>query len=359
MSWLNTITRFFLLLLLFSPWVGYGQGTTPVTIFEQMAYTDVLRVTVTTDLQRMINDRNREEYQSAVWSFVDREGQERSYEVRMKPRGKFRQRICNFPPIKIKFDKDELEEAGLNDHNDIKLVTHCIEGKVFGNENVLKEYLAYQLFEEMTPLSYRTQLLEITYRDAQGGMDDLKRYGMVLEDTDEMAERVGGEECDECRSLPDRVVDPEEENLMAMFQYMIGNVDWNCDMLRNIKAVRIEEAIDYCYVPYDFDFSGFVRPSYVLPRSEIGQSDVTERFFLGQPASNAIFQRSIHEFLEKEDRLKKLVKDFKPLKKIVRNDLLIYMDSFFEKIKAIQSAKPESYYQQFNPPTQTAVRQGD
>ncbi|MBK9492182.1 MAG: hypothetical protein IPO07_27855 [Haliscomenobacter sp.] len=58
------------------------------------------------------------------------------------------------------------------------MVTHCIENKTIGNEQLLKEFLTYRLYNLLTDKSYRVQLIQITYVDSNG-KDKEKRYGFL------------------------------------------------------------------------------------------------------------------------------------------------------------------------------------
>ena len=53
---------------------------------------------------------NFELYQPATLAFVGADGAESEWEIKIRTRGKYRRRICDQPPIKLNFDKKELEE---------------------------------------------------------------------------------------------------------------------------------------------------------------------------------------------------------------------------------------------------------
>ncbi len=143
--------------------------------------------------------------------------------VKVRVRGRYRRTHCVMPPLKLKFNKEWLRAHGLNDHNDFKLVTHCLDGEA-GMDALLREQLAYQLYAQLTGRSLRTQLVDITYHDSNTGTD-IKSRAILIEDTDEMAERLNGRECDECYNTPlDRYTTGSAE-LLTLFQYMIGNND--------------------------------------------------------------------------------------------------------------------------------------
>lgn len=319
------------------------QGDLP-SVFDSFYGEDALQVTLTTDLEALINDRNREEFQKAVFTYEDPAGEERSWKIEVKPRGKFRRRICDFPPVKMKFAKEELSAAGLNEHNDLKLVTHCLDDNSEGFDNLIREYLAYKLYNVLTPNSYRVQLVRITYRDSEKNLRSIKSYGFILEDTDEMAQRVGGEECDNCLNPEPGQLNPLEENLMSVFQYMIGNSDWSLKMARNLKYIKRPSG-QLLPVPFDFDFSGLVSADYAVPNQDYGQASIQNRIFIGfQPSPEVLFQT-----LATFDRNKAGLYDEVKKQKLgmeTRRFVIAYLDQFFY---AIENGTEEQLIALFTP----------
>lgn len=268
------------------------------TIFEIFARKESLEITITTDLTNLIENRRTEDFLKASLTYEDESGKEISRQIELQPRGKFRRRVCDFPPVRLKFAKKDLEAEGLEARfNKLKLVTHCIDDKLVGNENLLKEYLLYQLYNELTPNSYRAQLVKVTYVDATGQQSKIKRYGILLEDTDEMAARLGGEESDLLNIHPDSL-SAKDERTMALFEYMIANMDWDTKMVRNVKLVAQAGSDKMIPVPYDFDFSGFVNASYAIPRGDIGQLTIRDRLYLGNPMDQPTIRNTVAHFIE-------------------------------------------------------------
>lgn len=289
---------------------------------------EVLKATITTDLEPLINDRKQEDFLEAVFSYEDAAGREHKWPIGVKARGKFRRRICDFPPVKMKFDKDALEEAGLNDHNDLKLVTHCMEDPKEGLDNLMREFLAYRLYNVLSPNSYRVQLMKIKYVDSERNMRPVKRYAFIIEDTDEMAERLGGKECDECRNPEPAQMNPYEENTLAVFQYMIGNSDWSLQMARNVKFVE-KPSGQLLAVPFDFDFSALVDAPYAIPNHDYGQTAIQNRIFLGMAPRKEVLFRTLGLFEQKKEELYAMVNDQKKLRGAARQYIEAYLNSFF------------------------------
>ncbi len=302
------------------------------SIFDALVREEVLEITIATDLKALVEDRRTDDYLEAMLTFADEQERQMVFPVELQWRGKFRRRVCDFPPVKLKFPKKELEARGLNKtFNDLKLVTHCIDDKTEGNENLLREYLAYQLYQTLTPHSYRVQLVKITYEDAKGNTASIKRYGFLIEDTDEMAARLGGVELEQMNTSPDSIL-VKDEHIMALFQYMIGNADWSTMMLRNVKLVKLESGYSIP-VPYDFDFSGLVNASYAIPQSDIGLYSIRDRKYLGNPFEKESLREDLGYFLARKSILLSQVKAFKLLSGKARADILAYLETFFDSVE--------------------------
>lgn len=313
-----------------------NQGSS-TTVFETLMRDGVLDITIETDLYDLINNRRRDDYQPATLSYKDKDGTTVRRQIEVAPRGKFRRRVCDFPPVKIKFPKKELVAAGLKKHNNLKLTTHCLDDRDAGNYNVFKEYLSYKLYNELTPNSFRVQLVRVTYIDATGQVSKTRRYGFLLEDDEELAERMGGKLC-ECLGSAPEDVSRADEAIMATFQYMIGNADWNLAMARNLKMVAFDNGAPIIPVPYDFDFSGVVNPSYAVPNTDLGQMRVKDRDYLGLDWDAQTMSNTAALFSEKKPALYRVVSQFKLLPNTMRQEIREYLDTFYQALDTQQES---------------------
>lgn len=320
------------------------------SIFDVFAQKEIIEVTLTTDLGHLIENRKKEIDQAATISYTNEAGDAVSYDIKITPRGKYRRRICDFPPLKLKFSKSALAGQGLSAHNDLKLVTHCVENRTIGNEQLLKEFLAYRLYNLLTDKSYRVQLVQITYVDSNDKVGKEKRYAFLIEDTDEMAERLGGLECDQCLNPDPAALDKGSERLMATFQYMIGNADWSLEMARNIKIVQ-PVAGTGTLVPYDFDFSALVSPTYARINSNVGLNSLAERIYLGYPASDQELWSTINYLRSKRAELVSEIRNFKLLNTSKRLDMIAYLDEFFESMAQLETKRVSGLFELLKKPS--------
>lgn len=316
---------------------GFAGNQSPTTIFETLMRDEVLDVTLETDLYELINNRRRDDYQPATISYKGKDGVSVRTAIEVAPRGKFRRRVCDFPPVKIKFSKKELVAAGLKKHNNLKLTTHCLDDRDAGNYNVFKEYLSYKFYNELNPNSFRVQLVRITYIDVTGQVAKMRRYGFLIEDDEELAERMGGKLC-ECLGTAPENLSRNDEAIMATFQYMIGNEDWNLDMARNLKMVSFENGAPIIAVPYDFDFSGVVNPSYAVPNADLGQLRVKDRDYLGIQWDAQTINNTTALFKEKQSALYRIVMQFKLLPMSMRQEVREYLETFYQTLGAQQNS---------------------
>ncbi|MCB0634253.1 MAG: hypothetical protein R2824_07835 [Saprospiraceae bacterium] len=314
------------------------------TVFDLIYGQDIIDVTLETDLVRLMENVKTDNYQSALFSFTDAKGDDVSLQAEVRSRGNYRRRVCDFPPLMIKFHKEKLVGANIKPHNKLKLVTHCLDEKNAGQENLLKEYLAYKMYQELTDQSYRVQLVRINYADTKGKVSRVRRYGILIEDTDEMAERLGGEECD-CLNPQREQLDNRLEGIHAVFQYMIGNEDWSITMNRNLKMVKPLDGSSWKPVPYDFDFSGLVNASYAVPNYELGITSIQDRLYLGLPIQDAEMKYLFSYFQNKKAALYQIVENCQYLSKSGRKEVIDYLDTFYQKIVQLETEVGRNYYQ--------------
>jgi len=311
------------------------------TIFDLLNQEEnELDVTIEFDMSALMESRRSEEQQKATFSYKDANKETQEFELKVELRGKFRRRVCQFPPIMLKFSKKELKARGLQDHNDLKLVTHCIDDKSVGNDNVIREYLLYKMFNELTDRSYRVKLIKITYKDSEDNYPKIKRWAFLIEDTDEMAERLGGLECEQCLNVPNDSLDARNENLVSFYQFMIGNSDWSSFMDRNVKFVNRPGDKKKLIVPYDFDFSGMVNASYAIPSSDYGLTSVKDRVFLGRDVAHEVMVENIRLLLDKKETLYDIVTQARRLSYEAQDEMLDYMDTFYELIETLDYSQP-------------------
>ncbi|KAA2219130.1 hypothetical protein [Maribacter flavus] len=232
------------------------------------------------------------------------------------------------------------------------------------NDDVLKEYLAYKMYELLSPIHFKTRLATLEYTDTRGEKDELHPLAIFLNDSknslynDEGAwaarkpknhtlltiliedDKVVARRHD--AKVLKRFVHPlnQEETVSitnAFFQFMIGNTDFSTAYSHNQKLI-FKEGKSYP-IPYDFDMSGLVNASYSvvsnINNTSLDIDKVTERQYRGFKRNPALFEDTRRHFLSKESEILKILEAHKSLFKEARSYEMAhnYVSDFFAILK--------------------------
>ncbi len=293
----------------------------------------ILRFSLETDLEALKKDRSEESEERPARILIMGSGGERvEVPLQVRTRGRFRlqENICSFPPIRLNLQKGEPRGTVFDGQDKLKLVTHCHDWASF-EQNSLEEALVYRIYNQLTDVSFRVQMVEITYLDTGGKNDPLIRMGFLIEDEDAMAARVGGMILD-VPGAPATDFEPEQMGMMFLFQYMIGNIDWSTANAQNLSVIRI--GTDHFAVPYDFDWSGLVDAPYVgpSPLTERLHDSVRERLYLGTCWDLIDFQGVLALFEEKKEAILSTIQTLPGLTDSNISSASEYIEEFFELI---------------------------
>ncbi|WP_157500780.1 hypothetical protein [Lewinella sp. 4G2] len=292
--------------------------------------------------------------QQALFSFVDAAGLEQEFSVKITTRGKFRRNRCEMPPLKIDFKKKDLEKRGLAAYDKYKLVVPCFENEL-AEELILKEHLAYQIYQTLTPYSYRTQLLKLTIKDENGGANHVMT-AFIIEATDEMAARNGGVEAPETRGLGADNYDQEAEATHAFFQYLVGNGDWSLLLRRNVKVIDVKGKL--IPVGYDFDFTGFVGAPYATASTDTGQRSIYDRVYLGYAQNDEVIDRVSLTFKEKRREILKMIANV-DIDADARSRTYRFATRFFARVNRLRSDEEFTLYDQLRGETAAFIPTGE
>lgn len=301
---------------------------TDISIFEN----DVpLELTLKYDITSFIKNKRKGDYIDAELTVHYSERQEVKKSIRVKARGNFRKGNCFFPPIHLNFKTDKIKNEELKGTKKIKLVTHCSNSK--SNETyILREYLAYKLYNILTDKSFRVRLLKINYIDTGKKQRNYQNYGFLIEPVGLVAKRM-----ESILINPDIVrekhVVEQDADRVALFQYMIANTDWRIKGGHNTKYIK---ELNYVTskvvpVPYDFDFSGFVGTSYSHPQEWTSIDNVREREYLGYCRNDEDYKKTIDLFVNKKHEIIDAIARFEYLNEREKNSLSNYIKKFYDE----------------------------
>ena len=327
--------RFFLLHFMLLTFAGlYANDSTKIhSIFDEFYRPDqILEVTLQFDCKQLIRQKEKQEKMPATLTYQNSNGESVTRSIQVKSRGRSRLQVCSFPPLKLDFNKEELIQAGfLADADQLKLVTHCSNAGLTDRQ-VLKEWLVYKLYNIINEKSYNTQLLRIKYLDKNGALY-ADEYAFLIEPTEALAARI------DCQKS-ERVIESSSElespvyNQMLLFEYMIGNVDWDIRSRHNIAVLKSNKGGFRVAVPYDFDYSGIVSAFYAVADKRVGQKYLGERALFYAFSDEPAFQTAIQYFLAKEEAIFDACDNFTLLDEKDRAAVIKYLKSFYDLVKA-------------------------
>lgn len=260
--------------------------------------------------------------------------------ITLRPRGITRRKreTCPFPPMWLDFVGKPPENSVFKGQNKLKLVSHCRSPSAF-QQYVLTEYAAYRLFNVLTPTSFNVRLANIDYVET-GGKPVVSRIGFLIEDGGEVAKRNQLSEVKGVQRIRSAQLDPRQAMRVALFQYMIGNLDWamtagppGSDCCHNSRLFNVGAATTgYVPAPYDFDYSGLVDAPYAVPPESLKLASVRSRRYRGYCTFNAEIPAVVAEFNAKRPQLLAVFDDLPGLDPDTQSKARKYLESFFEQI---------------------------
>ena len=302
---------------------------------------DILELSLTFNWKELVFDvGDNRSYHNAHLTYFITEGDSVSIPVEVQARGNYRRsrENCNFPPIRIRFSEDKVTNTLFSGQDKLKLVTHCNNRKIFA-EYLLKEYLAYRIYNLFCDESYKVRLARITYNDSEGKNKQLTRFAFFIEKTEHLASRLSGTEI-EFLILAKEVTDQKLTLIFSVFQYLIGNTDWSIPGLHNVCLISLHGP-KYVPVPYDFDFSGLVGTYYAIPDPKIPIKSIFQRIYRGPCEELDVILPVLELFNRKKPEIYSLISDFEYLEEKERAKILRYFDKFYKTLNNDRKLKKE------------------
>ncbi|NLD62678.1 MAG: hypothetical protein GX646_02170 [Bacteroidales bacterium] len=293
---------------------------------------ELLEVSLHMDVSKYIRKADRE--QSLDGTMIIHFSQTDSVErkVTIKYRGQSRYERCKYPPTRIVFKKPVYEGSDSGRIKKIKLVNQCQPGTVYG-DYLIREYLAYKLYNVVTDTSFRARLIRLSFIDPQ--RKPIIQYGILLEPEGLIESRLNLFEVTS-RALSQRHMRPVMIDRIAIFNYMVANWDWSVPGQHNISVFTSADAAPSAMgipIPFDFDLTGVVNADYAIPPPGKGIETNRERLFLGICRDREVFESELIAFLEKKEEFYSVVNDFPYLSKSAKRDIIAFIDLFFSQLE--------------------------
>ncbi|MFN2567255.1 MAG: hypothetical protein ABR499_19845 [Gemmatimonadaceae bacterium] len=305
----------------------------PAPLFSSTA---PIELTLTVNMRRIMGDRDttkREHpYRATTLAYRDSAGAPVTLPAQVRVRGVWRLQNCQFPPLRFRIAKEAANGTLFDRARSPKLVTHCRNSDDY-EQYVLHEYAIYRMQALVTPVALHARLARMTYVDSASGKPVATRAAILLEDEDNLAERLGGRVF-EVKGVPQRQLEPYDTFVMALFQFMIGNTDWSVPGLHNIQIIQTDSALTprHFALAFDWDFTGLVRARYAGPSPQLRIRTVRDRLYRGLCPSESDLARAIALFNEKRTAILAVYDDVPGLDPRVARDGREYLEDFFRII---------------------------
>lgn len=303
--------------------------------------TDPIAFTLAADFKAINRDRDPKSrtLYPATLKVSGEGGAVKELPIQIRARGHSRRmaRTCDYVPLRLQFENKPIARGTVFARQEaLKLVVQCAGGGDY-RQYLLREYLAYKIYNAVTPQrSFRVRLATINYVD-KAGKPTGTRHGMLLEDEGDVARRMEGRIV-ELPRLMFKDVDYDSLMPMMIFEYMIGNTDYSIYALHNVRIVQRPDKSLHP-IPYDLDYSGLVNTPYARPARGIMIKSVLERVYRGPCKRPEIIDPHVANFNAKKDLIKPLPDTIPGLDRTSRDDIKSYIDSFYSSIRTPRDAK--------------------
>ncbi|QJR37452.1 hypothetical protein [Gemmatimonas groenlandica] len=302
-----------------------------------------LELTLTTNIKQIKKDKSADApWRTATIAYTGEDGKAVTVPVRVKTRGIWRLKHCDYPPIRIKVADKAGKGTLLEDLDEPKLVTYCRNLDTY-EQYVVQEAQLYRINRLVTDVSHKVRLVRLSYADSASGKVEVTRYSFLIEDPAHVARRMNGVILDRKGATADDL-DPDISALAFTFQYFIGNTDFSFGGLHNGEVIALADGRNLP-VSYDFDFAGAIDATYAGVDPQMKVTRVRDRQFRGYCAHQAAYPKAFEQFVAKKDAIYALYRDeigllISPNKV---KSALGYYDDFYESIKTPKDAQRDLF----------------
>lgn len=296
---------------------------------ERFTVANPMEINLSFDIKTFIKNKEEDEYVPASISYTLPDGTQVEKNCRIRPRGNYRRNKCYLPPIKIDFDDSSYVIPEFENMGKIKMVSLCKEAGNF-EQYLIKEYLIYKAYELISPYSLKTYFLKVNFIDTEDKKKPFTSYSFLIEDIDDLAERMNAIEVENNGLLPVHL-QRSVMNQLGIFEFMIGNTDWHVPNLHNIKLLKINDPGEPVPipVPYDFDYAGLVNTNYAVPHETLPIESVTERYYMGNCMTEPEFEEVKQNFIDHKDEIIAMFGDCPLLQTFNQKTSASYLNDFY------------------------------
>ena len=261
--------------------------------------------------------------------------------IRVKTRGIWRLKNCEFPPIWLNFTSAAAKGTLFKGLDQVKLTSYCRNNDEY-ERYILQELQLNRALRLLTPISHAVRAVHVTYVDSASGKQETTRWAFLQEEPLTMAGRLDSRILKVNGAGP-ADLDPFQSGLVGVFQYFIGNTDFSFAALHNIELLGTNNALSVMPVAHDFDFSGAVNARYATVPPQLPIRTVRDRLFRGYCVPAAEYAKVFALFNAKKDSIYALYRD--PIGKLLPDktvkETLEYFDDFYKTMNNPKSAKSD------------------
>jgi hypothetical protein len=323
---------------------------TPVSQFFDAH--SVLKLTLPVNFKTLCRPRETADcdYTPTLLEIEDKDGAIQSIPIEIRIRGGWRalSKNCNIPLLFIRFSEQHTAGTPFEGQSLLPLTTHC--GNFHGMDNpiaarkhgsykqiLLREYLGYRLYNLITDASLRVRLVQINYENPAIPGKSSSSYAFFTEHFKSLAARKKAELLPRF-SFDHEQLDTHSADILALYQFMIGNTDWSIVRQRNTILVQSPGG-KQVPVPYDLDMSGLVNAHYAGPAPGLPIDDVRERYYLGFCHPDIDWTSLFFEFRHMQAALLALPGEIPELGKKDQKSTVRYLKKFFTILNSAKQAE--------------------
>lgn len=315
--------------------VSFSQETKDTTLFNADFFDeeDPVNLTLIFNVTQLKRTKIENFYHSGNLIFYTEDSSKLTKNIRIKARGNMRRKHCNLPPFWLNVSKSDINLDHIAGAKKVKIVSHCNNSNIY-DDFILKEYLAYKIFNLLTDRSFRVRLVNLTLVNTNKKNKESNSLVFMIEPLELLTQRLSSIPL-KMDNLNFHQMDSLSLDMLCFFQYMIGNTDFSITKRHNVKLLITKDFKETrpFPVPYDFDYSGLVNAYYAETDEFFNLSNVQERYYRGMCRSDADFQKLIDYYLQMEDEIISLVSSFEYLDKKSRNEVIDYIEQFYSELK--------------------------
>ncbi|MGD9264597.1 MAG: hypothetical protein PVJ71_02340 [Lysobacterales bacterium] len=307
----------------------------PPRLFDE---TSEMQVTLSGPWRTISNYKKKVARYPAQMTYTSADGRQHTLDIEVEPRGISRREwLCDFPPLKVYFDKEQTRDTEFRGNGSLKLVAYCNKRDMYEQYNV-KEFLAYRIYNLLTEYSFRVRPLMVEYRE-DTGRGSFSRFGFLIEDVDDVAKRNGLKKL-AVPKISYKTLDPVETSKLGLFQFMIGNLDYATNegpeddaCCHNTRLIGTGDYETPRYsIPYDFDATGLVDAHYAHPPELLKTRNIRQRLYRGFCRNNDELPRTVALFNGKKQEIFDLFRNETRLSDHNRKKTLRYLEDFYHII---------------------------